>query len=112
MLFGGHDSALDALLGAAHEKLGKLDPARPLPLAGASRFDGSGAADELSPIETMKSELAATKKELAAAKEELAATKEATKQELASTNDKLAATEKELAAFGERMAALEAALKR
>ena len=50
-------------------------------------FDESGAADELSPIEAMK-------RELAAAKEELAATKQ------------------ELAAFGERMAALEAALKR
>ena len=64
-------------------------------------FDESGTADELSPIEAMKRELAAAKEEQAAAKEELAA-----------TNKKLAATEQELAAFGARMAALEAALKR
>ena len=75
-------------------------------------FDESGAADELSPIEAMKRELAAAKEKLAVTEREQAATKEelaATKQELAATK---AATEQQLAAFGERMAALEAAQKR
>ena len=75
-------------------------------------FDESSAADELSPIESTKRELAAVK---AATKEKLAEAEReqvATKEELAATKEELAATKQQLAAFGDRMAALEAALKR